>query len=286
MILFSVKDDTGTLIGEFCSITGLSGEANFEEDGAKFNKLTLHAIKGKEKIYKLCKSSRKVHNPIELIIQVHSFRGTLLDELSLHYTIPILDCENINNNIYEIYGVLNKILPRDILHIWDIWEKEDNTLKGRWVNLDFEQRRAWLHTVHSHAANNNLILSKTKDPIYELEGKNISDYSSFYCALGEAINGPRGYFGANLDGLRDVLLDGLDGASPFRLIWKNSDVARKNLNREAWDKEWEVQDKQLLHDYNDSTNMNIANRNMSDGDGLFESVFEMLIESGINVQLK
>lgn len=47
--------------------------------------------------------------------------------------------------------------------------------------------------------------------------------------MGEAINGPGGYFGWNHGALIDCLRGGWGAANPFRLIWHHSEVARRRL---------------------------------------------------------
>lgn len=48
----------------------------------------------------------------------------------------------------------------------------------------------------------------------------------FYCAMGEAVNGPGGYFGATLDGLHDCLRGGSGITAPFDLVWEPPPAAR------------------------------------------------------------
>ncbi|WP_407924490.1 barstar family protein [Actinomadura physcomitrii] len=47
--------------------------------------------------------------------------------------------------------------------------------------------------------------------------------------MGEAINGPGGYFGWNLDALDDCLIGSWGAAAPFRLVWHESATARRHL---------------------------------------------------------
>jgi RNAse (barnase) inhibitor barstar len=53
-----------------------------------------------------------------------------------------------------------------------------------------------------------------------LDGAVIQSPVDFYCAIGEAINGPGGYFGANLDSLADCLRGDFGIAVPFDLVWQ------------------------------------------------------------------
>jgi RNAse (barnase) inhibitor barstar len=64
---------------------------------------------------------------------------------------------------------------------------------------------------------------------YHLDGRYVTDVEGFYCAVGEAVNGPGGYFGWNPDALDDCLRGGWGAATPFRLVWHDADVARQYL---------------------------------------------------------
>ncbi|WP_372346599.1 barstar family protein [Streptomyces sp. KL116D] len=56
-----------------------------------------------------------------------------------------------------------------------------------------------------------------------LDGRHIVDRDTFCCAIGEAINGPGGYFGWNLDALDDCLCGGWGATTPFTLHWDSID---------------------------------------------------------------
>ncbi|WP_432944427.1 barstar family protein [Kribbella sp. CA-253562] len=61
---------------------------------------------------------------------------------------------------------------------------------------------------------------------FVLGGRYVFDEDGFYCAIGEAVNGPGGYFGWNLDALVDCLRGGWGAVAPFVLRWASSAVAR------------------------------------------------------------
>src|SRR6266496_2594806 len=44
--------------------------------------------------------------------------------------------------------------------------------------------------------------------VYEIDGERIQDTDGFYTMVGEAVNGPGGYFGRGLDSLNDCLRGG------------------------------------------------------------------------------
>ena len=66
--------------------------------------------------------------------------------------------------------------------------------------------------------------------MYHLDGRYVTDFDAFFCAIGEAINGPGGWFGGDLFWLHENAATGDEGATPgFRLIWHHSEVARTHL---------------------------------------------------------
>ncbi len=67
-------------------------------------------------------------------------------------------------------------------------------------------------------------------PTYELDGRDFSSLQEFFVALGEAINGPGGYFGANFDALEDCISGGFGAPETgWTLIWKDFGLSRARL---------------------------------------------------------
>ncbi|MEX3102671.1 MULTISPECIES: barstar family protein [unclassified Streptomyces] len=66
---------------------------------------------------------------------------------------------------------------------------------------------------------------------YVLDGTQIHTLDDFWRTLGEAVNGPGGYFGGNLDALVDCLRGGFgtpdDG--DYLIEWHHHDVSREHL---------------------------------------------------------
>ncbi len=61
---------------------------------------------------------------------------------------------------------------------------------------------------------------------YRLDGSRALDRAGLWAALGEAVNGPGGYYGANLDALADCLRGDFGPVPPFTLLWHRSALAR------------------------------------------------------------
>lgn len=66
---------------------------------------------------------------------------------------------------------------------------------------------------------------------YVIDGAVTRTLEGFYAAVGEAVNGPGGYFGTNLDALSDCLTGGFGTPEDddFAFIWVNADEAREHL---------------------------------------------------------
>ena len=65
-----------------------------------------------------------------------------------------------------------------------------------------------------------------------IDGGDILDLEGLLCALGEAVNGARGYFGASLLALEDCLFGGFGASLPFTIrvvnhceLWKSLDAS-------------------------------------------------------------
>ncbi|WP_323188037.1 barstar family protein [Streptomyces sp. NBC_00237] len=107
----------------------------------------------------------------------------------------------------------------------------DDTLPGPWTELSPEERRTRLADVQARyfARPGGAGADKEAGRTYALDGRHITDRSALFLALGEAVNGPGGYFGGNLDALSDCLSGGFGVTAPFVLEWGHSDVARTHL---------------------------------------------------------
>lgn len=62
-----------------------------------------------------------------------------------------------------------------------------------------------------------------------IHGDTVRSDAGFFCALGEAINGPGGYFGSTLDGLEDCLAGSDLRTSPLRLTWTGFEGAAQRM---------------------------------------------------------
>ncbi|MFC7266999.1 barstar family protein [Streptomyces lutosisoli] len=115
--------------------------------------------------------------------------------------------------------------------MWELIRTGQLSRKGLWHSLDQPGRRAWLSVAlwSSEYQRRGNGADTAPGRVFVLDGQQILDVDSFYCAIGEAVNGPGGYFGWNLDALNDCLRGGRGAVPPFTLEWRHSEVARSRL---------------------------------------------------------
>lgn len=127
------------------------------------------------------------------------------------------------------------------LQLWERWRKSRPTKKNEWAVYDEESKRDWLNIVSLYNDFYRIQqANKSVNHHFELDGTCIVDYSSFFCAIGEAVNGAGGYFGKNIYSMIDCIYGGYGALAPFTLVWMNSHIAKDNLDQQAWQKEIEA----------------------------------------------
>lgn len=122
-------------------------------------------------------------------------------------------------------------MPSAARPIWDLWHAGGPAEPGLWAGYGRELRHCWSGAALAHRRAD--APDKPAGSTYELDGRHVTDLEGFYCAIGEAINGPGGYFGWNGDALHDCVTGGRGAEWPFRLIWHDAEVARTHLTAMA-----------------------------------------------------
>lgn len=120
--------------------------------------------------------------------------------------------------------------------LYDMWRAGGPTEPNLWADLDRSDRYLWVRAAAVHRI---YAPDKPTGTVYHLDGRYVTDYDGFYCAIGEAVNGPGGWFGGDLFWLHENAGTGDGGATPgFRMIWHDSEVARTHLvsgyDRKSW----------------------------------------------------
>ncbi|WP_405358623.1 barstar family protein [Kitasatospora sp. NBC_00085] len=117
--------------------------------------------------------------------------------------------------------------------IWSRWASGIPLALGEWALRPAGHHESWLHVSQTSwfaVRRGNARIGK--DESISIDGLMMPVKASFYCAIGEAANGPGGYLGSNLDALSKCLLRAGDEAPVRRVEWKNFSVAEEVLGRE------------------------------------------------------
>jgi RNAse (barnase) inhibitor barstar len=74
----------------------------------------------------------------------------------------------------------------------------------------------------------------TSAAVFTIEGSKISTLEDFWQQVGEAVNGPGGYFGKNLDAFADCLRGGYGGhvlehVDEFTFVWRDHEQSKRCL---------------------------------------------------------
>ncbi|GGM58472.1 hypothetical protein GCM10012275_32120 [Longimycelium tulufanense] len=129
------------------------------------------------------------------------------------------------------------LLPhRDAQPVWELWRQGGPQQKNLWTELPSGRRAGWLQVVALSAfATSGAARPKTPTSEIVLNGEHIVDLDSFYLAIGEAVNGPGGYFGWNLDSLTDCLHGGWGARAAPRIRWENFTDTQRHLTQSTLD---------------------------------------------------
>ncbi|WP_308296669.1 barstar family protein [Streptomyces sp. ISL-44] len=118
-------------------------------------------------------------------------------------------------------------LPRVTTDIRQLWQGGHPKEPNLWARFDQVGRDHWLGPALDHQEWRRP--DRAAGSTYEFDGRYVTDEAGFLCALGEAVNGPGGYFGRSLAGVSDALCGGFGATEPFTLVWRDHEVARRCL---------------------------------------------------------
>ncbi len=136
----------------------------------------------------------------------------------------------ISSVSYRFFG--NRCEYPQAAEIWQRWASGAALEEGEWARWPVSYQSSWLHVVqNSWFASNRRAARYGDDDVVHLDGSQISTKTGFFCALGEAVNGPGGYFGSNLDALADCMSSSYGEGPPSKIIWRNFPASQKSLGR-------------------------------------------------------
>jgi hypothetical protein len=111
--------------------------------------------------------------------------------------------------------------------IWERWRSSPPSGEGEWTRIPAGLREGWVEvtSLRDSAKGHGFVPMGLGEDIY-IEGEDIVDTASFFCAIGEAFCGPGGHFGGSFTGLGECLSD-YSGGKSIRLHWKDMAVAER-----------------------------------------------------------
>ena len=128
----------------------------------------------------------------------------------------------------SITAWIPKYPHRDAGAVWEQWRDGLPTELNLWARMP-GRREGWLEAVvHQETAMRRDERDTPRTEVV-LDGRFITDLAGFYCALGEAVNGPGGYYGWNTMALLECLSHGFGTEGNYTLVWEHSAVAREHL---------------------------------------------------------
>ncbi|MFE0176230.1 barstar family protein [Streptomyces sp. NPDC059002] len=117
--------------------------------------------------------------------------------------------------------------PRAAREVWDVWWRGRPAEPNLWTRYGTDGRAHWLGVARENGRRR--VPDAGPGGTYHLDGSRVTDQPAFHCALGEAMNGPGGYFGHDLRSLADCLRGGCGALLPFTLVWHDAHIARTCL---------------------------------------------------------
>lgn len=144
----------------------------------------------------------------------------------VYFTNPV-ELEKVNGNSLDMQAYLFGA-SKGVIKAWTTYFFNGVKEYNLWKNLKPSERQGWLELAMSCQT----IDFEDLKTIIEIDGLDIKCYDDFYCTIGEALNGPGGYFGRNLNALADCIYSPEFGTKKLqKVVWKNSKKCRWALKK-------------------------------------------------------
>ncbi|MFJ4713887.1 hypothetical protein [Streptomyces sp. NPDC088785] len=164
-------------------------------------------------------------------LEIRDDEGELLSDRPLSATVSVWRPSSCGAGLIDLEldaGRLDTV-PTHARPVWERWFSGPPGDVNAWAALDTRRRGVWHELVRDRACRRS---HRDRSPghAYELDGRFITDEPALYLALGEAVNGPGGYFGGCLAALDDCLGGAFGYTGPAPLLWRDAAVARAHLS--------------------------------------------------------
>ncbi|MGF1344695.1 barstar family protein [Streptomyces flavovirens] len=179
----------------------------------------------------LMKGTRRALNLEEAALEIRDSRGELLTDRLLWATISAWRPSSCGADLIDLELDSGRFtpVPEYARPIWERWLAGPPDDVNAWASLDTRHRGAWHDLVRERACRRSH-RGRPAGHAYELDGRYITDEPALYLALGEAVNGPGGYFGGCLAALDDCLRGTFGYTRPATLLWRGAATARECLS--------------------------------------------------------
>jgi len=217
-------------IAIFSDVSGIEGEHVVEDNvadqyGLNLCELTLfHCdIRKEDLIKRLAKESKQYDSSafIYILSQKNEILGSnCIDDIEI--TELIEDSRGklnikltgwLQSSSKGFYKIAKKCLVHGIHNL------------GEWKSLPSEHVQGWLEAALRFRSKSEDIEHK----IVKINSDGLNDKDKFYCALGEAVNGPLGYLGSNLDALDECLKGDFGIKGEFTLNWWDHKIYKERF---------------------------------------------------------
>ncbi|KQO15406.1 barstar family protein [Paenibacillus sp. Leaf72] len=218
---FSLIDaESDLIIGNSSELIGLTGNCIEKMDSEVFHKIILKNFRFNDEFKEYCKKNKTYINNLYLTIlnnegiPIGSYY-LILKEPQYYFRSEFSECRIE----LELIGELLQVAAEEDLAIWEM-RRSSLTEKNVWTTLSKEQRIGWIEVARLHYKTSHNSQDQQNGKYY-IDTANVTNSSDFFCALGEAINGPGGYYGYDIKSLEDCLCGGFGAAPPFVIYLLN-----------------------------------------------------------------
>jgi len=167
----------------------------------------------------------------EAALEVWDGQGEMLTERLLWTTISAWRPSSYGADLIdlELDGSGFTPVPEYARSTWERWLTGPPAAMNTWAGLDTRRRGAWHDLVRERGCRRSHS-NRPTGHAYELDGRYVTDEPALYLSLGEAVNGPGGYFGGCLAALDDCLRGTFGYTAPATLLWRDAATAREHLS--------------------------------------------------------
>ncbi|MFH9395817.1 hypothetical protein [Streptomyces sp. NPDC017556] len=179
----------------------------------------------------LVKGTRRALDLEQAALEIRDDRGTPLTERPLRARVSAWRPSSCGTDRIdlELDGDFTPVPPY-ARPIWERWFAGPPDTRGSWAGLDTRHRGAWLDLVRERTCQRTH-RDRPAGHAYELDGRHVTDRPGLYLALGEAVNGPGGYFGGCVAAVDDCLRGAFGYTAPATLLWREAATAREHLSQ-------------------------------------------------------